>query len=75
MVEAGDFFKEIHMPKQKTYKTYTSKALETLSGIMEYSEDEKIRISAAKELLNITAVKNMKESDPSEPVIFKGEVR
>lgn len=62
------------MARRKSYEKYTSKALETLTEIMELSEDEKIKISAAKELLNITADKKAKEQSQIEPVIFKGDV-
>ncbi len=57
----------------KKYDDYTEKALDTLSEIIDEAEDLKVKISAIKELLNITADKKMK-AEPIEPVIFKGDV-
>ena len=57
----------------KKYDEYTKKALAALSEIIDEAEDLKVKISAIKELLNITADKKTKET-PAEPVIFKGEV-
>ena len=57
----------------KKYDTYTEKALETLSEIIDEAEDLKVKISAIKEILNITADKKIKDT-PTEPVIFKGDV-
>ena len=57
----------------KKYDSYTKKALETLSEIIDDAEDLKVKISAIKELLNITADKKAKP-ETTEPVIFKGEV-
>ena len=62
------------MTENKSYEKYTRKALEVLTKIIEYSEDEKIKISAAKELLNITAEKKTKDGACAEPVRFVGEV-
>jgi len=61
---------EVYMKK---YDDYTKKALDTLSEIIDDAEDLKIKISAIKELLNITADKKIKPENV-EPVIFKGEV-
>ncbi len=60
--------------KKRTYEDYTKNALETLTDIIEQAEDMKIKISAIKELLSITADKKAKP-DAVEPVIFKGEVK
>ena len=57
----------------KKYDDYTEKALDTLSEIIDEAEDLKVKISAIKELLNITADKKIK-TEPTEPVIFKGDV-
>ena len=57
----------------KKYDEYTKKALAALSEIIDEAEDLKVKISAIKEMLNITADKKIKET-PTEPVIFKGEV-
>ena len=57
----------------KKYDDYTKKALDTLTEIIDDAEDLKVKISAIKELLNITADK--KAAPPlTEPVIFKGDV-
>ena len=57
----------------KKYDDYTKKALDTLSEIIDDAEDLKVKISAIKELLNITADKKTKP-EITEPVIFKGDV-
>ncbi len=57
----------------KKYDDYTEKALDTLTEIIDDAEDLKIKISAIKELLNITADKKAKP-EMTEPVIFKGDV-
>ena len=63
------------MPRKKrTYEDYTKKALETLTEIIDQAEDMKIKISAIKELLSITADKKVK-TETVEPVIFRGEVK
>ena len=59
----------------KSNESYTKKALDTLSEIIEFSEDDKVKISAIKELLNITADKKSGTAPAAEPVIFKGEVK
>lgn len=60
--------------KKKTYDDYTKNALETLTEIIEQAEDMKIKISAIKELLSITADKKSVKTE-CEPVIFTGEVK
>ena len=61
------------MAKAENYDTYTKKALETLSEIIEEAEDLKVKISAIKEILNITASKG--KTDVTAPtVIIKGDV-
>lgn len=57
----------------KKYDEYTKKALSALSEIIDEAEDLKVKISAIKEMLNITADKKAKDI-PQEPVIFKGDV-
>ena len=61
------------MAKSKSYDEYTKKALETLSEIIEEAEDLKVKISAIKEILNITVSKS--KADVTAPtVIIKGDV-
>lgn len=61
------------MKKEKSYEDYTKKALETLTEIIEDAEDLKVKISAIKELLNITVGK-AKTNDNVPTVIIKGDV-
>ena len=61
------------MKKEKNYDDYTKNALETLSQIIKDAEDLKVKISAIKELLNITVSKSTKDTD-TPVVIIKGEV-
>ena len=63
-------FLEVDMKK---YDDYTKKALDTLYEIIDEAEDLKVKISAIKEMLNITADKKITKELP-EPVIFKGDV-
>ena len=61
------------MKKEKSYEEYTKKALETLSEIIEDAEDLKVKISAIKEILNITVSKTGREQNVPN-VIIKGDV-
>ena len=62
------------MENEKIYDKYTKEALDALSDIIYEAEDLKLKISAAKELLSVTA-KGLKKEDASFPsVIIKGDV-
>ena len=61
------------MGRKTKYEDYTKKALETLADIIEEAEDLKVKISAIKEILNITLPKSKSEEKFPE-IIFKGDV-
>ena len=63
------------MEKEKKYEKYTEDALNALSEIIYGAEDLKVKISAAKEILNITTSKNKKEEASFPTVIIKGDVK
>lgn len=62
------------MKKEKKYEKYTEDALKALSEIIYGAEDLKVKISAAKEILNITTLKGKKEETKVPTVIIKGDV-
>ncbi len=62
------------MKKEKKYEKYTEDALKALSEIIYGAEDLKVKISAAKEILNITTQKGKKEESQVPSVIIKGDV-
>ena len=62
------------MKNEKNYDKYTKEALDALSDVICGAEDLKLIISAAKEILSVTA-KNLKKDEVSAPtVIIKGDV-
>ena len=62
------------MKKEAKYEKYTEDALKALSEIIYGAEDLKVKISAAKEILNITTQKGKKEATTVPTVIIKGDV-